>query len=1428
MSLIQGTGGGLGGAGAPGGALAGGAVFSHTINQSLRFEEGRACYLSFTPNQTETDNKKFTYSVWIKRGQESADDQHLIQSKNTGSGTGQGHVGLLIDDSSKPASLDVYSDNGAGIAQGTRVLRDHTAWYNIVFRYDTTQPDSPDRIRIYVNGVLDERSGTPYIPGVNTVISSMNVNGQAQRIGSYVPGFSRYFNGYMAEIHMVDGQSLDPSNFGETVGGVWVPKKYDDNGTTSHGANGYHLTFEGTGTATTTDGTTAQTNIGDDQSGNGNNWAVNGLLSSDVVLDSPTNNFCILNELTRGTWPTLDNGALSIAGVYSADLCGVTATWFPTTGKWYWEVHNEGAASTYPYLGITDQKRVLINSTKGSFYSVAWLRTGTAAAASSANTYMGTITKNNVTSWTNNDIIMFALDVDARKLWIGKNGTWDSGGDPAAGSGEDASWTEDTGVSPCFMGYSSQGLDSTFNFGQDGTFNGHQTAQGNADGNGVGNFYYSPPSGFLAMATSNLTDPTIGPGQDTQADDHFETMLYTGNGDEQHIGANGVQFPVDTVTIGQSLRFEDNHHFDRTATAGNQSTWTFSAWIKRAELGTVQYIWTPHVGGDGSNESAFRFTADDTINIYDSGATRGQVTTTRKFKDVSSWMHLVVVLDLTDSTAADRVKIYVNGELQDKTINNAIGTSVWGWNANGQNHRLGGYALNTTSNLVGYMAEVNFIDGTALDPTYFGQVGANGYWIPKTISGLTYGANGFRMTFQNSSYLNYDYQTSDRSTTNDFNSPTGLAATDLVTDSPTQNFTVLDSNYINSQTQTFAAGNLDFSSSQTSTNPAAVSAFAVNTGKWYWEVLIRADAGSTSIGIASKPNVLQSDPYALYVDDDAYQYMTDGTLRNGSFTSSYGDAWTTGDIIGVALDLDAGAVYFYKNGTIQNSGTAAFTGLSSTEGFTSYGLAYQDGAHTYNFGQDDGFSGNKTGGAAASDDNSVGAFYYTPPSGYLALMNDNISKAGIESPDFVWIKQRSAPDADHYLFDTVRGATKNLHLTAAIEATDADSLLSFNNEGFTVGSKSDVNGADETYVAWTWKAGGIAPTQTYAVTVVEDGGQKYYRFDGNSTNALTLNLQEGGTYTFDQSDSTNALGGAAHPLRFSTTSDGTHGGGSQYTTGVTTTGTAGQAGAKTVITVAHGAPTLYYYCSSHSGMGGQANTTTLHGSSNFKGTIPAIVSANPTAGFSIIRWTNNGTAGTVGHGLTSTPELITVKNMDYSLANWYTWTKFTTNDKVLFLNAANAETASANAFTEGSMTATTIGVGTERVTNGSGSGEDLLAYAFHSVDGFSKVGRYYGNGNANGVFVHTGFRPSWVLYKNSTSANGWFLLDTIRDDRDFIQNTFLRPSTDDDEDTAANSKADFLSNGFKLRGNGGDVNTLNNTYVYLAFADAPFKFANAL
>ena len=172
---------------------------------------------------------------------------------------------------------------------------------------------------------------------------------------------------------------------------------------------------------------------------------------------------------------------------------------------------------------------------------------------------------------------------------------------------------------------------------------------------------------------------------------------------------------------------------------------------------------------------------------------------------------------------------------------------------------------------------------------------------------------------------------------------------------------------------------------------------------------------------------------------------------------------------------------------------------------------------------------------------------------------NNITGVGFQ-PDWLWIKSRGATE-NHVLYDSVRGVTKQLYSnTSGAESTNATALTAFASDGFnlaTTNTNTNANGAN--FVSWNWKAGGTAPAITYTVKVVSDSGNKY-RFDDFGTSAVTLDLQEGGTYTFDQSDSSNA----GHPLRFSTTSNGTHGGGSEYTTGVTTTGTPGSSGAKTV------------------------------------------------------------------------------------------------------------------------------------------------------------------------------------------------------------------------------------------------------------------------
>ena len=418
-------------------------------------------------------------------------------------------------------------------------------------------------------------------------------------------------------------------------------------------------------------------------------------------------------------------------------------------------------------------------------------------------------------------------------------------------------------------------------------------------------------------------------------------------------------------------------------------------------------------------------------------------------------------------------------------------------------------------------------------------------------------------------------------------------------------------------------------------------------------------------------------------------------------------------------------------------------------------------------------------------------------------------------PDWVWIKNRSSTP-DHKLHDAVRGSNKNISSNTSNAEQTYTYFNSFDSDGFTLdGNVSDYNQSGSNFVSWNWKAGGTAPAITYTVKVVSDSGNKY-RFDDFGTSAVTLDLQEGGVYTFDQSDSSNS----GHPLRFSTTSNGTHGGGTEYTTGVVVTGTPGNAGAKTVITVAASAPTLYYYCTQHSGMGGQANTNSTFGSSNFGGNIQSTVSAGSTQGFSIVSYTGTGSNATVGHSLGITPSMIIFKNRD-SVTDWRVYHKSLGATKGLRLSSNGTEQTSSTYFNDTEPTSSLFTVSTAVDTNESGS--KFIAYCFAEKQGYSKFGKYTGNGNADGTFVYTGFRPAFLIMKASSATGNWFIFDSKRDGFNH-QNDYLKANSSDAE--VANERVDLLSNGFKFRTSNSGWNGSGTTYTYMAFAEAPLVGSN--
>ena len=297
---------------------------------------------------------------------------------------------------------------------------------------------------------------------------------------------------------------------------------------------------------------------------------------------------------------------------------------------------------------------------------------------------------------------------------------------------------------------------------------------------------------------------------------------------------------------------------------------------------------------------------------------------------------------------------------------------------------------------------------------------------------------------------------------------------------------------------------------------------------------------------------------------------------------------------------------------------------------------------------------------------------------------------------------------------------------------------------------------------------------------------------------------------------------------------GTAANSSEYSTGVTykldgvtktysqyTSGFSAATSRQLIITVADSAPALYYWCSQHSGMGGAINTNSTHGSSNFDGNIQSLVSANTTAGISVVRYTGNGSSSaTIGHGLGGLIDQIWQKDLT-ATDSWHIKSKGMSSGYNLYFNNNNQAQNPSDGSID-NFTTTTFGFNANggNVNAVNENNIPCIAYCFRSITGFSQAGQYTGNGASNGTFVYTGFSPSFVLIKNTDlSAENWIIHDNAR--RTFNPNqTFLYPNLDNVEASNDSYPLDFLSNGFKLRNSNDQWNGSGHPYIYLAFGQS--------
>jgi len=686
---------------------------------------------------------------------------------------------------------------------------------------------------------------------------------------------------------------------------------------------------------------------------------------------------------------------------------------------------------------------------------------------------------------------------------------------------------------------------------------------------------------------------------------------------------------------------------------------------------------------------------DDGLACIFNGAGTIWPKTVAKFRDPSAWYHIVAAVDTAQATTADRFKLYVNGVEQ--TLTGTLPTlDFLVTNGTTSIHAVGELAT-VLANV--YVAELYYINDQQLTPGDFGELNTDGVWIPKEYAGTFAGTNSCYLKFDPSAANGIGHDHSGNG--NNF-SATGFntsgTGTDVMSDTPTNNFSTLNALAFSGTPGLLADGNLAYrEATGSATWKSRWSTIAPASGKWYAEILLTY-SGTTGFTYQAHIGLHDGLASTTYIGQSAtsYGYSASGNKYNNASSTAYGSAWGNNDIVQIAYDVDAGKVWFGKNGTWQASGdpaagtNEAFSGVPANLfiGISAIWVSPDGTTWLYsNFGQRD--------------------FAYTPPTNFLPLNTAQLLVADIaDGSDYFqsvldtganilssaqaafssglwWIKDRANTN-QHQFVDSARGS--GLTLTCPSLGLDTAYAVPAGNS-----------------VAWCWNAGG-APV---------------------------------------------------------------------------------------------------------------ANTD---------GTIPSEVSANKAAGFSIVKHVGTNAAGTIGHGLDKAPEFMIAKNRDYA-GGWVVYhSKLTSADYYLRLDTTGAQSNSSNYWGNTAPTSSVFSVDTDAFNNR--GGDNIVTYCWHSVPGYSSIGSYVGNGNADGPFIHTGFRPAFLLVKLVTTVGWWVMVDAERNTYNPLDFE-LYPNANSAENTVAITTAvDFTANGFKIRTSDANWNSSGQTLIYAAFAEHPLGGSN--
>ena len=1369
--------------------------------------------------------------------------------------------------------LDIHDYNGSSIVwqlTTNAVFRDTSTWYHIVAAIDSTQPIPANRAILWVNGVQQTQLATAIYPAQNsdTHINSQNI---AKAIGRWQSGTSRYYDGYMSEFNFVDGQALTPSAFGTTnTDGQWVPIPYIG----TYGTNGYRLPFTGnqtqsfngsfngssqwvsTGTASsrfnlaqsdwTVEGwyystSTISNNarylvftpgqaLGADTSATNNTITVSGTptwsqfspygtstqggslyfngTNTSLQSNSSTGNFLFGNaNFTVEAWIyplniTAYQYIASVWGVIGGPGDNAQSCWqirINTSGN-FEAVLNNGATTTV----ITGSTVLFLRQ----WQHVAMVRNGNTISlfvnGVNVNTTTYTSTLNNVpttqfvigqqlpssyyfngymtnlriingtalytTTWftpptaalpiANSTQTVLLMDVNSASSYITDSSSYSQ----TFTVNGTLVYNPASPYSPVALGGSAYLNGSTDNFNVT-TLTALRLATANTpftvecwmypvtqlNGTGIicANYTGGQPIPYAIVGTTSLTGSNNTgsnlaagwyDGSNWQMAIQTTTNLTLNtwshialsyDGTTARLFLNGTQLGSatgawTTSSINSSL------YIGRRWDSAVSSTPFFNGYITNARFvnGISQYgsnfvpqtnsalaavpgtVLLMNMTSSGYTYGILPSTGTDfNLNLFGIG---NLFTTINASMKLNEWQHIALVRSGQTTT------LYVDGV--------ASAATVYPWWTNGTVTVFFGGVSGTYANYFqGQISNFRIVMGTAVYTTNFTPSTVPLTVIPGTAlltmnsSTVTDSAGVTNLTNNNSVAMSAAGPFAANVTmdaSGNFNHwfPNGIgmftgSTYDTMTDVPADSSSVaanwLTMNPSFGSTGSLTNANLTFAGTA-SGNTQRIATMGLSAGKWYFEMTMATNVSSTAdiiIGISNVASNMittypgqNSDSYAAYsVGSSTYIQK----LNNNTFTNTSATQVASGDVIGIAFDLDNLKFWIAKNGVWVDSGNPS---AGTNPQFTMVSGTYVPSCRA------SGGTGNSSGNLNFGQQ----PFAYTPPTGFNVLntYTNPVTTTwwgnGNTYPDFTWIKSRSAATS-HMLMDTLRGPGLYLSSNYANQQWGSGGAYNWSKYGLVLANDGNTNVAGNTYVLWGWTAG--------------------------QGNAIV----------------------------------------------------------------------------------------------NTSGSISSTVSANPTAGFSIVAYTGNGITGaTVGHGLGIAPNFIIVKNGRTSPSSWAVYhSSYASASFYQFLDTTQAAAANNVVWNGTAPTSSVFSIGTDVVVNSNAN--TYIAYCWAAVPGYSAFGSYVGNNNADGPFIYTGFRPRWIMIKNTTNTSDWVINDSVRPPYN-ADNAQLFANIVNGETSDNNRLIDFLSNGFKIRATGtgeNDNNTANNTYIYTAFAENPFKYALA-